>query len=308
MKIKKYLKDTFPELFHYYLYFLERKKIKDIEKLKAIPESQYPKLLAKIYKNFIGLELDWDNLSTYTEKMQWAKLYDKNPLKTTLTDKYLVRKWVEEKIGEEYLIPLIGVWDKFDDIDFSTLPDQFVLKTNHGSGTNLIVKNKAELNQKRAKQRFDNWMQIDYAFRGYFEMHYSNIKPKIIAEQYIETPEGDLPDYKFLCFNGKAYYCWVDKGRFRDHTRNVYDLEWNLQPWSQAHPISDMPIEKPQNFEKMIELVESLADQFSHVRVDFYNIEGKLYFGEMTFTNASGLEVIYPHEYDRHLGELWNIP
>ena len=152
MNIKRILKKRFSGIYDYHLHLLRKKKIKQIEKLKQLPETEYPKMLADRYKNVIGHNLNWDNLQTYTEKMQWAKLYDKNPLKAVLTDKYLVRDWVEKKIGGVYLIPLLGVWDRFDDIDFSNLPDKFVLKTNHGSGTNLIVKDKSKLNLKRAKR------------------------------------------------------------------------------------------------------------------------------------------------------------
>ena len=294
-------------MYDYHLHLVRKKKIRSINKLKQLPESEYPQMLAENYEKIMGHKLNWDNLQTYTEKMQWAKLFDKNPLKAVLTDKYLVRDWVENKIGEKYLIPLLGVWDKFDDIDFAELPDRFVLKTNHGSGTNLIVKDKSKLNLKRAKRMFDDWMRIDYAYNSNFEMHYTDIKPKIIAEKYIETATGELPDYKFLCFDGRPYYCWVDNGRFTNHTRNVYDLEWTLQTWSQCHPISNKTIEKPKNFETMIQLAKQLSEGFSHVRVDFYNINGILYFGEMTFTNASGLEKIYPDEWDKKLGELWKL-
>lgn len=307
MNIKKVLKQRFSGIYDYHLHLLRKKKIKQIAKLKQLPKTEYPKMLAARYEAAIGHKLNWDNLQTYTEKMQWAKLYDKNPLKATLTDKYLVREWVEKTIGGEYLIPLLGVWDNFEDIDFSELPDRFVLKTNHGSGTNLIVKDKSKLNLKRAKRMFDDWMNIDYAYNSNFEMHYTDIKPKIIAEKYMETSTGELPDYKFLCFGGKPYYCWVDCGRFTNHTRNVYDLDWKLQSWSQCHPINEVIIEKPAKFETMVMLAQKLSEGLSHVRVDFYNIDGNIYFGEMTFTNASGLERIYPDEWDKRLGELWQL-
>lgn len=307
MNIKKVLKQRFSGIYDYHLHLLRRKKIRQIAELKKLPKTEYPQMLAERYEEAIGHKLNWDNLQTYTEKMQWAKLYDKNPLKAVLTDKYLVREWVEKTIGREYLIPLLGVWDRFDDIDFSRLPNRFVLKTNHGSGTNLIVKDKSKLNLKRAKRMFDDWMSIDYAYNSNFEMHYTDIKPKIIAEKYMETSTGELPDYKFLCFDGRPYYCWVDSGRFTNHTRNVYDLDWNLQSWSQCHPISEVSIEKPTNFETMVMLAQKLSEGLSHVRVDFYNVDGNIYFGEMTFTNASGLERIYPDEWDKRLGDLWDL-
>lgn len=305
----KNLKIYFPVVFDFYKHILRKKKIKEIKALKRMPESEYPLILAEQYERLVGHKLDWNNLVTYTEKMQWEKLYDKNPLKVQLADKYLVRNWVGDKIGNEYLIPILGVWDNFNQIDFSSLPDKFVLKTNHGSGTNMVVKDKNELNKRRAARTFDDWLNTDYAYCSGFEMHYSEIKPMIIAEQYIEDKLGELQDYKFLCFDGKPYYCWVDKGRYSNHTRNVYDLNWNLQPWNQAsYGIYKNPIERPINFGKMVELATILAQGFSHVRVDFYNIEGTIYFGEMTFTNGSGLDAILPVEYDKMLGDLWNLP
>lgn len=162
---------------------------------------------------------------------------------------------------------MLGVWDRFDDIDFSGVPDRFVLKTNHGSGTNLIVKDKSKLNLKRAKSMFDDWMSIDYAYNSNFEMHYTDIKTKIIAEKYMETSTGELPDYKFLCFGGKPYYYRVDMGRFGNHTRSVYDMFWNLQEWNQGKFPNCPSLEKPQLYDQMIELAGKLAEGFSHVRV-----------------------------------------
>lgn len=302
------MKKSFPGLYEFYLHLVRRKRIREIEKLKKIPEAQYRDMLGTIYEERFGRKLDWDNLQTYTEKMQWEKLYDKNPIKADLSDKYVVREWVENKIGNEYLIPLLGVWDRFDDIDFSTLPDKFVLKTNHGSATNIIVKDKNALDKKRARSMFTDWLDTDYAYICGFELHYSDIKPKIIAEAYLETDLGELQDYKFLCFDGKPYFCWVDIGRYSKHTRNVYDLEWNLQPWNQmTYGVYDKEIEKPKNFEKMVEIAQVLCEGFPHVRVDLYNVNGKIYFGEMTFTNGSGFEPIVPESYDKMLGDLWPL-
>lgn len=262
-----------------------------------------------MYKRKMNAELEWSNLRTYNEKMQWVKLYDRDPLKTTLSDKYLVREWIKNTIGEKYLIPILGVWDKFDDIDFDSLPDQFVLKTNHGSGTNLIVNNKNKLDKRKAKKQFDNWMKINYAFMSGFELQYNDIKPKIIAEKYIVDNDCELKDYKFLCFDSKVYFCWIDVGRFTDHRRNVYNLEWELQKWSQhSYGNTDFQVPKPENYGLMVNLAERLCEGFSHVRVDLYNVNGKIYFGEMTFTNASGFEKITPQEYNLMLGNLWRLP
>ena len=303
------LKKQFPRLYDFYQHTQRMKILKKIKKMENVPEDEYAELIENEYLKVLGHSLDWDNLQTYTEKMQWEKIYDKNPMKTVLADKYRVREWIENKIGNDYLIPLIGVWDSFDDIDFNSLPDQFVLKTNHGTGTNLIVKDKEKLNIKRTKRMFDDWMKIDYAFTNSLQLHYRKIPRKIIAEKYLETDLGELQDYKFLCFDGKPYFCWVDLGRFSKHTRTVFNMKWELQPWTQAtYGIASHEIPKPKNFDKMVEIATILSKGFSHVRVDLYNVDGKIYFGEMTFTNGSGLDPIVPEKYDKVLGDYWKLP
>ena len=303
------LKKKFPGLYDYYQHMKRMKVLANAKRLESLPEEKYNDLIEKEYLKVFGNILDWNNLRTYTEKMQWEKIYDKNPIKTTLTDKYAVREWVEGKIGKEYLIPLIGVWDSFDNIDFDLLPKQFVLKTNHGTGTNLIVKDKYKINMRRAKRMFDDWMKTDYAFTNSLQLHYRDIKRKIIAEKYLETNLGELQDYKFLCFDGKPCFCWVDLGRYSKHTRTVFDMNWKLQPWTQAsYGIANYDIPMPKNFDMMIDIANILSKGFSHVRVDLYNIDGKIYFGEMTFTNGSGLDPIIPKEYDKVLGDYWKLP
>ena len=303
------LKKKFPGLYDYYQHMKRMKVLANAKRLESLPEEKYNDLIEKEYLKVFGNILNWNNLRTYTEKMQWEKIYDKNPIKTTLTDKYAVREWVEGKIGKDYLIPLIGVWDSFDNIDFDLLPKQFVLKTNHGTGTNLIVKDKYKINMRRAKRMFDDWMKTDYAFTNSLQLHYRDIKRKIIAEKYLETNLGELQDYKFLCFDGKPCFCWVDLGRYSKHTRTVFDMNWKLQPWTQAsYGIANYDIPMPKNFDMMIDIANILSKGFSHVRVDLYNIDGKIYFGEMTFTNGSGLDPIIPKEYDKVLGDYWKLP
>lgn len=276
--------------------------------LSKIPSKWYPSLLGIDYFIKTGKLLDWNHLTTYSEKMQWAKLYDSTPLKTKLTDKYTVREWVTELIGGDFLIPLLGVWGKFDDIPFDSLPSEFILKTNHGSGYVEIIRDKTKINKKLLKLKFDEWMQVKYAYRNGFEMQYLPIPPKIMAEKLITTDTVDLPDYKFLCFDGKPYYCWVDIDRFSGHKRNVYDMDWNLQSWNHAYyHNSPLKLEKPLNFEEMVRIASILSRGFSHVRVDLYNVQGKIYFGEMTFTNSSGFKVAIPEEYDLELGKLWDL-
>lgn len=276
--------------------------------IKSLKREKYMKFLEKEYKVRTGKKLDLKSPRTYTEKMQFAKLHKNTPLKTELTDKYKVRKWVSEKIGEKHLIPLLGVWDRFKDIKFDELPSKFVLKTNHSSGWNLVVKDKDEINYKKEKLKFNRWMKKNFAYSGDLQLHYKEIEPKIIAEEFIEDSNGKLTDYKFFCFDGKVHFCWIDEGRFSNHYRNVYDLNWDLLPWTQ-HNYSNTPypLNKPENFEKMIEIANVLCQGFSHVRVDLYNVDGEIYFGEMTFTNGSGYELIHPDKFNTLLGELWDL-
>ena len=306
--LKQKLKESFPALYRWYQHLQRRVRILHINQRKKLTEEQYEQELSRQFLQSVGYELDWNNLNTFTEKMQWAKIHDKDPLKPLLTDKYQVREWVAEKIGPEYLIGLLGVWDRFEDIDFSKLPNRFVLKATHGCKSNIIVKDKLAFDVKDAKQKFHDWFDMDFGFK-YLELHYSKIRPRIVAEEFIETEMNDLQDYKFLCFGGQPKFCWVDMDRSSNHTRNVYDLNWELQPWTQgtlAH--YEKPIEKPKNFDKMIEIATKLSEGFSHVRVDLYNVNGKIYFGEMTFTGGGGIEPLYPAEYDREVGALWELP
>lgn len=303
--MRTFVKKHLPWLFEYLKHIKQTIVIKEANRTKKMPFKQQLSIAEKQYYNQFKKKLNWNNLETYTEKMQWEKLYNIYPLKVMLSDKYAVREWITSKIGSEYLIPILGVWNSFDEIDFSQLPESFVLKTNHGTGTNLIVKNKSRLNLNSIKRMFDDWMATDFGYTN-LEIHYSKIPRKIIAEQYMESEDGELQDYKFLCFNGEPCYCWVDKGRYSNHTRDVFDLNWVHQPWKQERYANyNGIIPKPKNFDKMIELVTILCSGFPHIRVDLYNINGKIYFGEMTFTNGRGLDRIIPEEYDMILGKLW---
>ncbi|MGY0837550.1 ATP-grasp fold amidoligase family protein [Aerococcus urinaeequi] len=275
------------------------KKLNSVEIMKKIQQD---------YNKFTGKTLDWSELETYNEKMQWSKINNDVPFKTLLSDKYRVREWVKDTIGEEYLIPILGVWDNYKEIDFDYLPNKFVLKTNNASGSNLIVKDKNNFNNFRAKLFFDMWLSVNFAYLNGFQMQYKRIAPKIIAESFIADSNGELNDFKFLCFDGKPYYCWVDFDRFQDHKRNVYDMDWNIQPWNQHnYSNTDFTIEKPKNFELMKDLVKRLSAGLGQVRVDLYNVDGKIYFGEMTFTNGNGFELIMPDEYNLKLGQLWSL-
>lgn len=275
---------------------------------KSLKPKQYPAALKKWFKAQTGQELNLEDPKTFSEKIQWLKLYDSTQEKADLSDKYLVREWVKEKIGEEYLVPLLGAWDSFDEIDFDALPEQFVLKTNHSSSWNIIVKDKSKLDLKDAKSKLNRWMKMDYTYCCGLQLHYKLIKRKIIAEKYLENTDG-LDDYKFLCFDGKPYYIWKDVGRFgQQHYRTFYDLQWNCQDFAYQYPILDESDKKPECLEEMVRLAGILCQGFPHVRVDFYEVDGHVYFGEMTFTCCSGIDRFDPIEMDYKMGELIKLP
>lgn len=286
------------------------KNVNEYDLCKNMPEEKYPQYLKEWFVRVTGKILNLENPQTFNEKIQWLKLYDSTPLKTKLADKYLVREYVKEKIGEEYLIPLLGVWQNPDDINFDELPEKFVLKTNHGSGWNIIVKDKSKINVEQAKSQLNEWLHTNYAFCCGLELHYKNIKPLIIAEEYIETNNNDLEDFKFLCFNGQVKYIWVDKNRYTEHKRNIYNIDWILsdKQISENHVYENFAnCPKPFNLNKMIEFAKILSKGFSFVRVDFYENNKKMYFGELTFTSASGTHIFTPESFNNELGNLVDL-
>ncbi len=274
-----------------------------------------------LYLNMYGYELKewyWRNTGkvlrldyprSFNEKIQWLKLCDSTAIKTDLADKYKVREYVREKIGEQYLIPLCGVWDDFTQIDFSELPDQFVLKCNHGSGWNCIVRDKSKINYKKMCKQFNGWLKSNYAYNAGFELQYKNIRSCIIAEEYISELNGEVYDYRFFCFDGKPLYVWVDKGSgTSDHQRNIYNIEWEKQNYRVNYPdISPNP-PKPNNYEEMVECAKKLSEGFIFVRVDLYSVDEKVYFGEMTFTPQSGIGDWDNEEINLYYGSLIKLP
>ena len=302
--MKELLRKYFPGVVEKYR--LLRKKVYYYQK-KYSTLAMKRRILQKEYKNRMGIDLHLENPKRYTEKIQWQKLYGMDERMSLLSDKYKVREWIKETIGEEYLLPMITAVRSFEEIDFDKLPNRFVIKSNNSSGWNIIVKNKADIDLVDIKEKINRWRKINYAYHSALELQYANIEPIFVIEEYVNDTNGELNDYKFMCFNGKVYYCWVDTGRFEHHTRTVYNLNWERQPWSQVYNPTEVYVEKPQNFDKMVELATQLCQGFSHVRVDLYNVDGKIYFGEMTFTNGNGLDKIVPDEYDEKLGELFPL-
>lgn len=263
--------------------------------------------LKREYRALMGYELDLNNPKTFNEKLQWLKLNNRKPEYTMMVDKYLVRQYIADKLGEEYLIPILGVWDDPDEIDFERLPNKFVLKCNHNSGLGMcICKDKTKLNIDKTKKKLKKGIKQDY-YMLHREWPYKNVKRKIIAEKYmIEANDEDLKDYKFMCFNGEVKCSFVCSDRFSDDGMKVtfFDTNWNVMPFERHYPKSTETIQKPINYKKMIEFAEKLSKGIPFLRVDFYEIEGKIYFGELTFFPGSGFEEFTPNEADYELGKL----
>ena len=253
--------------------------------------------------------LDLHNPSTFNEKIQWLKLFDRNPLYTTLVDKYAVKRWVTERIGEEYIIPTLGVWERFDDIDFEALPDSFVLKCTHDSGSIVFCQNKRKFNQSLAKKKLEKSLSRNYFWESR-EWQYKNVLPRIIAEPLLIDENGkDLMDYKVQNFDGIPKFIQVDFDRFSDHKRNLYDCDWNYIPVTILYPTSsEHIIEKPKCLDKMLQLASKLSSGLPYVRTDFYIIGEKIYFGEMTFHHGSGFEKITPFEFEEKMSTWMKLP
>ena len=275
--------------------------------LSEADESEYPRLLKLLYGSSVGEKLNLDMPVTFNEKIQWVKIYDRSPLRTKLADKYLVREWVAEKVGEKYLIPLLGVWDKFDDIDFSALPQQFVLKLNNASGSNIIVVDKDKMDINEVKAKFEKWSKINFAYYC-LELHYRDIPPKIIAEKYMSQNNNVLCDYKFMCFDGEVKYFWIDKDRYTNHKRYLFDVNGNfLKNRIDCSNTGEVP-QLPSNYKDMINIATKLSQGLNHVRVDLYDDNGYIYFGEMTFTMDGGYLKMTPKEFDAELGSYMKLP
>lgn len=297
----------------------KHRSLKSIKKIESyyrnLPVEEYPTLLKAWYFNQSGRKLNLENPTRFTEKIQWLKLNDSTKIKTVLADKYLAREWIAEKIGEEHLIPLLGAWDSFDEIDFDELPDSFVLKCNHGASMNIVVKDKRNADWIEIKEKLNRWMQTDFGFTmESFELHYRDIPRKIIAEQYMQDGDLlDLQDYKFFCFHGKPVYCQVIGSRSTNETIDFFDMDWNHMPFiglltkGSHETFSSTEIVRPKTLDQMIEAAKVMSKDFSFVRVDLYEINGKMYFGEMTFTPGSGSGSFEPDSVDFELGEMLKV-
>ncbi len=268
------------------------------------------KFLRRMYRIKMGREPDLENPVTYTEKLQWLKLYDHNPAYTTMVDKFAVKQYVADKIGEEYVIPVLGVWESTKDIDFDSLPEQFVLKTTHDSGGIVICKDKSEFDVAVAKEKLNRFLKRNYYAQNR-EWPYLNVPHRIIAEPYLEDSGcGELRDYKFFTFRGEPKVLYIAQGRGGDAptVADFFDMEFRHLPFTIDHDMAPETPEKPANFELMKTLAAKLGAGTPQLRVDFYEVNGKVYFGEMTFFHCSGMAAFHPDSWDRTFGDWVILP
>lgn len=273
------------------------------------PDKLYLTLLFRLR---MGYWIDWKNPKTFSEKLQWLKLYDRKPEYTVMVDKYAVKDYVAKIIGKEYIIPTLGVWDSPDDIDWDCLPQKFVLKTTHGGGGSgvVICKDKATFDKSDAIAKLKRGLS-KCIYKSHREWPYKNVPKRIIAEQYLHQGKNDsLNDYKFFCFNGKVKFFKIDFDRFTEHKANYYSLDGKLLGLGEkAYPIRfDVEIDLPKSFDQMILIAEKLSAGLQFLRVDFYDANNKIYFGELTFYPSSGIKEFTSNEWNKKLGHMLKLP
>ena len=277
------------------------------------PDKLYLTLLFRLK---MGYWMDWKKPKTFSEKLQWLKLHNRRSEYTTMVDKYAVKEYVAKIIGEEYIIPTLGVWDRPEDIDWNSLPQKFVLKTTHGGGGSgvVICKDKTTFDKVNVIVKLKRSLS-QCGYRTLREWPYKNVPKKVIAEVYLENnahdvSDYDLKDYKFFCFNGEPVYCQVISGRTNEMCIDFYNTKWEHQPFHEPkdYPFSETKHNKPSCFEEMSRLASILSDGLSFLRVDFYELEGKVYFGELTFFPTSGFGGFNPNEWDYKLGKMIKLP
>ncbi len=255
-----------------------------------------------------GHELNLKNPQKFSEKLQWYKLNHRDPLMQEVANKYTVRDYVTACGYGDALNEVLGVWNQVSDVQWDALPSQFALKGTHGSGFNLIVRDKSKVNWNMWKLIFASWLRQNNYWAGR-EWVYQNMPRQILAEKYLEDETGELRDYKFYCFHGKPAFMQLEVGRNTKHnTRNFYDMNWRLLPFGKELPHNpDLEVPRPLQFTQMQKMAEDLCQPFQYVRVDLYEVGGKLYFGELTFFPAGGAPDFVPSEYDRIVGDMWTI-
>ena len=274
--------------------------------LSNLDEKYYQEEIDKKYCSQFGKKINWKSPTKYNEIINWEKLNVKDARRTRLADKYLVREWIKEKIGEEHLTKLYGVWDDAYKIDFDILPDEFALKMNNGSNRNIFIKDKSKMDETAVRCQLNDWIAHNFAYVGGLELHYRDIVPKIICEEYLEGLADNIYDYNIYCFHGEPEYVWCIKGSHKpDCKASFYNKNWEIQPFSYYYPKDPVIAPRPKKLEEMLEYSRILSKDFEHVRVDWYNLpDGRVLFGEMTFSSCSGLSLFEPEEYDAFFGSL----
>ncbi|MBE6101881.1 MAG: hypothetical protein E7200_07260 [Selenomonas ruminantium] len=270
-----------------------------------LPQSAYSEMVSAMHYEITGIYPNLDTPKTFNEKMLAAMIMPPISIKTELADKYKVRSWVRDKIGEKYLISLIGDWENVENIPWEELPNSYAMKLNHGSGFNFIVDGKKSVDVGVAKCMLRSWQKCNFGYRAY-ETQYIPIKPRIICEEYIENISDDVYDYKVFCFHGEPKYIMFLYQRKKGLKMIFLDLEWNVMPFVYSYPKGDIVPPKPKCLHEMIEVTKELCKSFDQVRVDWYVLnDGSIKFGEMTFTSAAGHAEWTPIEWDRRLGDMW---
>lgn len=289
------------------LYRLRRGWRRALRRKKRLSNKEYIQLY---YKKRMGCEVNLDNPQAYTEKLQWMKLWYNDPRYSICADKVAVRQYVTEKGYKDILTPCYGVYEYPEQIDLDSLPDRFVIKANHGCGWNLLCKDKDKLRKlwKSWNRIMNQWLVQDYSIYKR-ELHYAHIPPRLICEQFLENSDGrEIQDYKFFCFHGEPKVVQVDNDRFANHQRNYYDANFNLVDLRTDKPNNPVAQEKPVLWERMVEISRVLSADFPHVRVDLYEVDGKIYFGELTFVEGGGYVKYYPPEYNYIMGAWFELP
>ncbi|MBQ6718906.1 MAG: glycosyl transferase [Oscillospiraceae bacterium] len=274
------------------------------EAFRWLPDDLFLKI---VYRCRLGKKLPLKNPQTFNEKLQWLKLFDHRPEYITYVDKYAVREHIRTTIGEEHLVPLIGVWDNADSIDFDALPDRCVLKCTHDSG-GVIVYDRSRSDVEAVRNQLSAALKKDFYLRGR-EWPYKHVCPRIIAETFLDTEDTELMDYKFLCFHGVPEMLMVCSSRTAMGVNVTFlDLDWNRLPFERHYPAAPEPLSRPKSLNKMIDIAAQLSAGIPFVRVDLYEVHGQVYFGELTFYPGCGFEEFHPEEWDMRLGEMIQLP
>lgn len=275
--------------------------------VSLIPDKLF---LSLLFRRRMGYWINWNNPLTYNEKLQWLKIYDRHKEYTRMVDKVTAKDYVASIIGEEYIIPTFAIYSNVSEIDFEKLPDKFVLKCTHDSGGVVVCKDKKKLDKDKSLHILEKSLKESFYIQSR-EYPYKDVPHRIIAEKYMEDESGELIDYKFFCFNGQPVYMFVATDRMRKDTDtkfDFFDMNWRHLPFTNGHPNNPTLPQKPKNFDQMKKLAEKLSVGFPHIRVDFYNVNGKIYFGELTFFHWSGLVPFDPPKWDYKFGEFIKLP